>query len=188
VLPNTNFYTGITRTEPDLRKEVTNFLQGSYPEIAKKMPAVLRRMRRTASGGLTACVCVDDVTGEPDKDHFCAVCSGEGYLWDEIFLDVYKVVIKGDAGNAVKKQLASPSLWNVPIVLFYADYTKVITEDDKIVELNLNAAGKKIEPLKRTAIYRINTLFDFRADNGRLEYYKIATHKEDVKFLNGPSG
>jgi len=187
-MPNNNFYKGITRTEISLRDEMTNFLQGSYPEISKKIPAVLRRMRRTDSGGLTACACVDDVTGEPDKDHFCGFCFGDGYYWDEIFLDVYKVIIKSDVGNALKEQLASPSLWNIPVVLFYADYSEVITEADKIVELNLNTAGEKVKPLRRTAVYRINTLFDFRADNGRLEYYKIATYKEDVKFLNGPGG
>jgi hypothetical protein len=187
-MPNNNFYKNTTRTEIDMRKEMTNFLQGSYPEIAKKMPAILRRMRRTTSGTLTDCACVDDVTGEPDKDTFCGLCFGEGYYWDEIFLDVYKVVIKSDVGNALKEQLASPSLWNIPVVLFYTDYAETITEDDKIVELSLNTAGEVVEPYQRVAVYRINTLFDFRADEGRLEYYKIATYKEDVKFLNGPNG
>jgi len=186
-MPNYNFYKNTRRTEVDLRREVTNFLDGSYPEIAKKIIVILRRMRRDSSGNLTACSCVDDVTGEPDKDTFC-YCFGEGYLWDEIFLDAYKVVIKSDVGNALREDVISPTLLNIPIVLFYTDYSEVITEEDKIVELQLNTAGKLVKPYRRIAVYRINTLFDFRVDEGRLEYYKIATRKEEVKFLNGPVG
>ena len=186
-MPNYDFYNISRRSEVDLRREMTNFLQGSYPEIPKKTPAVLRRMRRDSNDNLIECGCVDDVTHEPDKDTFCW-CFGEGYLWDEIFLDVYKVIVKSDVGNALKEAWLPPGLSNVPITLFYTDYAETITEDDKIVELRLNNAGEIVKPYKRIAIYRINTLFPFRADKGRLEFYKIATYQEDIKFLNGPTG
>jgi hypothetical protein len=171
-----------------MRQELINFLDGSYPEIAKKQPVILRRMRRDSSRNLTACACVDEVTGEPDKDTFCINCYGEGWYWDEIFLDAYKVIIKSDVGNALKERVVAPSLANVPIVLFYTDYGETITEDDKIVELRLNNAGGIVSPYERVAVYRISTIFDFRADNGRLEYYKVATYKEDIAYLNGPDG
>jgi hypothetical protein len=115
-------------------------------------------------------------------------CFGEGWYWDEIFLDAYKVVIKSDVGNALIERTTAPSLANVPIVLFYTDYAETITRDDKIVELRLNNAGDIVRPYQRMAIYRISAIFDFRADNGRLEYYKIATYEEDVRFLNGADG
>jgi hypothetical protein len=187
-MPNSNFYRGIRKTEIDMRQEVINFLDGSYPEIPKKQPAILRRMRRDSDDNLIPCACVDDVTGEPDKDTFCLPCYGEGWYWDEVYLDVYKVIIKSDVGNALRERAIAPSLANIPIVVFYADYAETITKDDKIVELRLDNAGNIVQPAKRTAVYRIATLFPFRADNGRLEYYKIATYEEDIRFLNGASG
>ena len=53
--------------------------------------------------------------------------------------------------------------------------------------LALNNAGEVVAPKKRTAVYNIDAAWDYRADDGRLEYWKVFAHLEDVKYLNPPS-
>ena len=170
------------RTEPDMRQEMINTLDGAFPEIAKGQTAILRQM------STTQCPCVDFLTKEPDKDTYCPVCMGEGYLWDEIFITVYKVVLKSDVGNALKERLWAPGLINKPLVVFYVCFSVDVSKEDKVIELILDIEGAPVRPYKRRAIYRIGTVFDIRSDNGRLEYWKIDTYEEDVKFLNGSTG
>ena len=169
------------RTEPDMRQEIINTLDGSFPEIAKKQIAVLRKMRIPAQ----QCPCVDAVTHEPDKDTFCPFCWGEGFLWDEIFIDFYKVPLKGDAGNSENEEITSPGLMNEPIMVFYIRYSVDLTDNDKIIELQLDREGQPIRPYQRKRLYRIGTLIDMRSDNGRLEYWKVDCYSEFRKFLNG---
>jgi hypothetical protein len=188
-MPSDDFYSkALYRTEPSMRNEMINFLDGAFPEIAKKQRALLRKMRRDSSEDLIACACVDANTGEPDKDTWCPYCSGEGNYWDEEWLDVYKIILRSDVGNAFKETLLPATLQNIPIILFFTRYTSTITEDDKIIEMRLNTSGTVYQPYTRQAVYRIGTLFDMRSDNGRLEYWKIAAFKEERKFLNGPDG
>lgn len=186
-MPSTDFYSsGTYRSEVSLRDEMEHFLDGAFPEIAKKQKALIRKMRRDTDGDLVSCACVDDNTGEPDVDTFCPHCYGESYYWSEDWIDIYKVIIRSDVGNADRERLLPPTIQNIPVVLFFARYSEEITADDRIVELKLNADGTLYRPYTRLAIYKIGTLFDMRSDNGRLEYWKIAAYKEERKFLNGP--
>jgi len=52
--------------------------------------------------------------------------------------------------------------------------------------VNLDAEGDVVEPAKRTAIYGFDAIWDYRADRGRLEYYKGYGHLDNVKWLNAP--
>jgi hypothetical protein len=174
-----------SQSEINLREEMNNFLDGLYPEIAKKQPAVLRRMRRTATGALIECACIDASTKEADKSSWCPFCSGESYIWDEILVDIYKKVARSDTGNAITTQAPS-SVVNVPIVIFYLRSSVVLTEEDKIVELVLDEAGLPIRPYRRRAIYKIGQLIDFRSDNGKLEFWQVDGVAELSQFLNGP--
>ena len=178
-----NLYSQVN-TEPDLRKEFNNFLDGNFSEIAKKQKALLRRMRRDSNGNLIECDCVDEVTKEPDKDTFCISCNAEGYLWDEIFIDIYRKVVRSDVGNSTREHPIAPTLMNTPVVVFYMRSSVVVTEEDKVVELLLNSEGELIKPYKRRKIYRIGSLLDFRSDNGRIEFWQIDTYAEKVKFLS----
>ena len=203
------------RTEPDMRQEMINTLDGHRPEIAKKMTTVLRKMRRGTlvvvpedsdnpnqwkSGGkfyewtpgagndMLPCPCVDAVTKEPDKDHHCPICWGEGFLWDEVFFDTYKVIIKSEVGNALLEQLRGPGLITGPLVIFYTRYSEPITKQDKIVELVLDDEGIPVKPYFRKALHRIGNAIDLRGDHGRLEYWKLDCFEEYRKFLNGSGG
>lgn len=171
------------RTEPDMRQELENTLDGVYPEVAKKQRAVLRKMRRPLEDNV--CPCVDAVTKEPDKDHFCPICHGEGYLWDEEFMDIYKVVIKSDVGNALLDSLQSPGNIGPPLVTFYTRYSSNVTKEDRVVQLVLNDDGSPVQPYRRRAIYHIGLPIDFRSDNGKLEYWKLDCYLDERKFLNG---
>jgi len=184
-MSNNHFYNVGYQTEPNMRQEMNNFLDGSYPEIAKKQPAILRRMRRTTAGALIECDCVDDTTKEPDKSSYCPYCGGVGYIWDEIFVDVYKRVVRSDAGNAITVQ-APATIVNVPVVVFYLRSSVVLTEEDKIVELVLDESGVPVQPYRRRTVYRIGQLIDFRSDNGKLEFWQIDGVAELDQFLNGP--
>jgi len=83
--------------------------------------------------------------------------------------------------------MQTPGLINAPLIVFYIRYDSDITRKDKIVRLELDLEGDPVLPRKRQGIYRVNHLWDFRADNGKLEYWKIFTHLENVKYLNFPN-
>lgn len=182
------FYTTTSgkRTEPDMRLELNNTFDGIFPEIAKAQRGLLRKMRRTSTGDMIQCDCVDILTHEPDKDHFCPQCHGDSFLWDEEWLDFYKVVLRSDVGLSSKEDLIRPGLMNIPLVSFYVRGTVDITEQDKIVELVTDQEGVIIQPYRREYLYRITTALDFRSDHGKREYWKLDCYSEKRKFLNGP--
>lgn len=183
-MPKFNFYK-LGRSEPSMRDEMFRTLNGGFPEIAKKMPVLLRKMRRDTQGDLVSCECVDPVTKEQDKDFFCPLCHGEGHKWDEKLMDVYKVQIRSDVGNATKEKQFEPGILNIGVTTFYTTYDQPVTEDDKIVELVLDLEGIIAKPPKRLRLWRITTVVEFRADLGRVEFLKIGTFEEEYRFLNG---
>jgi len=177
------FYPG--RTEPDMRQELNNTLDGKWPEIAKKQPALLRKMRRDSYDNLIPCACVDELTHEPDRDTFCPICHGDGWIWDEVDVDIYRVILGSDVGQAIREEVIGPGLMNIPLMIFYMRSTVDITQDDKVVELVLTTEGIPVRPWQRKALYRISSAIDLRSDNGRLEYWKLDCYEEKHKFLNG---
>lgn len=181
------FYTRTSglSTEPDMRQELDNTFDGIFPEVAKTQKGLLRRMRRDTSDNLIQCQCVDILTHEPDVDHFCPVCHGEGYLWDEEWIEFYKVVLRSNVGLSSKEDLIKPGLMNVPLVSFYLRGTVELTEQDRIIELKTDNDGIPSRPYRREFLYRITTALDFRSDRGKLEYWRLDCYAEKRKFLNG---
>ena len=168
--------TGGDPREISLRSEMQSTLDGSSVEVPKKRQFLIRRMRLDA-GKKVPCECRSSLTKEGDKDILCGICMGEGYKWDEVLLSAYKSL-------TIPKEVAmAPGLINAPSVLFYTYHNAVVSKDDKIVELFLDLEGTPIQPMKRKAIYDIWFVEDYRLDNGRVEYLKLWTFKEDVKFL-----
>lgn len=182
-----DFYTNTAGAEPDMRQELINTFDGQLPEIPKAQPALLRKMQKDSNGNKILCPCVDSITKEPTKDRFCPICYGEGFYWTETNLQIYRTLEDSSVDNALRDKLRAQGLINIRIVVFYVRYDAQVTEDDKIVRLQLNLDGTATIPKKRLDIYRINTAWDYRSDNGKLEYWKVYTHREDVKHLNPPS-
>jgi hypothetical protein len=180
-----NVYGTIFPTEPDMRKEMRNTIHGSYPEIAKGTYGLHRKMRKDSQGQLEKCPCVDPVTKEPDKDNFCPICYGEGYLWDENFIRFYWVRFVGDSIVPIDKQ-TKPGTMDVPSNTFYLEYNSTIETQDKLIEIDLDSEGKIVQPIKRINIWRPEEIIRFRADTGKLEFIKVITLKEYARWLNAP--
>jgi hypothetical protein len=138
-------------------------------------------MRTDDAGDLVICPCVDEKTGEPDKDTICPYCWGEGYLWDEEWITYYKMLVSSHEGLVRKNQYYKPGVSNIPFVFFYLEHDVVPTRVDKIVEVSLDTEGDVSLPYTREAIYPIATPEAFRSDNGRIEYWRVAVVLESVK-------
>lgn len=173
-------------TEINLRREMINTMDGMFPEISKAQHGLLRKMRRDETFNLIPCPCVDKITQEPDKDRWCPICQGEGWLWDEEPMQLYKVLSGLSTTNALRDKLTPPGLINVPLVVFYIRYDSEITRQDRIVELILDNAGDPVVPYLRKSIHLPAALWDYRADNGKLEYWKAYTHEVSRKYINAP--
>lgn len=139
-------------------------------------------------GYLIPCSCISTSTGEQDIDSWCPICQGDFYLWEETFIDGYKVQLSSDVGKAVNNKLTATGLNNLPLMIFYTRSSVPITRADKIVEIWTNEEGEAIRPYLRKSLYRIVTPIDYRSDHGKLEYWKLDCHEEQRKFLNGPKG
>jgi hypothetical protein len=115
------------------------------------------------------------------------VCYGDGLIWTETETSLYKVPASSKAGDSLLDKQTPAGLLNIPLVVFYVRYSEEITKRDKIVLVELENDGTMVVPYRRKALYRINQLWDYRADNGKLEYWKVFAHEESVKYLNAPS-
>ena len=182
--PSMNYYTSSASTEPSMRDELINMLDGKYPEISKRQTGLLRKMNRDSNGNRILCGCVDPVTKEPDRSKFCPQCWGMSYLWTEEYCYFYRTVETAPLDSGRLSHLVDPGLINTVTMVFYVRYSSEINTDDRIIELELDAEGEVITPVKRRAAYRIKLPWDYRCDNGRLEYWKLFTHSETLKFLN----
>jgi hypothetical protein len=167
--------------EVDLRQEFYEFLYGSTTEVAKGRPGILKRMRKDADGDLIVCPCVDEKTGEPDRDTICPYCWGEGYYWDEEWIMYYKMLVSSQEGMVRKNSPNKPGLSNTPFVFFYLEYNVVPSRHDKIVEVSLGTTGDISLPYVRKAIYPIATAEAFRSDRGRIEYWRVAVVLDSIR-------
>jgi len=167
--------------EVDLRQEFYELLYGSATETAKGRPGILRRMRKDDDGNKIPCLCVDEKTGEPDKDTICPYCWSEGFLWDEEWVTYYKTLVSSHEGLVRKNQPNKAGMSNTPFVFFYLEYDIVPDRYDKIVEVALDTEGDISLPYTREAIYSIATAEPFRSDEGRIEYWRMATVLDSIK-------
>jgi hypothetical protein len=187
-VPGTDLYSSSTTgSEPNMRQEIINMFDGAFPEVAKAQDGLLRKMRRDSNGNRITCACVDPVTKEPDKDQWCPLCEGEGFYWDEEELQFYCHIAGRDVTNAMRETLARPGLIDVPIVIFYIRYESLITKDDRVVRLVLENDGSAVQPRVRRDIFGLGLVWDYRADNAKLEYWKGYGYQMITKHLNPPA-
>lgn len=155
--------------EIDLRKEFDILIYGNQNSIPHGHWAILRKMRRNEDNSLVACVCHKAAsTHEADPD--CSYCLGEGYLWDESWQKIYKMTIGPDGGQAKKYVHMPNGFERTEYLVFYLRYDCGIQYEDKIIEVFLDAEGRPFSPLKRKNIFRLETIVEYRSDNGRIEY------------------
>ena len=88
-------------------------------------------------------------------------------------------------GNVYREIVEAPGLQNSSMSVFFCKSLVDITQKDKIIELSLDTEGELSVPFRRRALHKIVAVVDYRADNGRLEYWKLDCYEEKRKFLNG---
>lgn len=181
---STSFFGG--NSEPSMRDEFINTMDGNFPEIAKAQKLVLRRMNRDSSGNLTPCGCVDLLTHEPDKDRACPICYGMGYLWSESYVEGYKINLGVEVRNALLMQMQPFGNLTIPQTVFYLKYDVDVDIRDRIVEIDLDNEGEPILPLSRIKVHMIGNCWKYKSDRGRVEYIKLWTTEESLKYLNLP--
>ncbi len=114
-------------------------------------------------------------------------CFGEGYYWDESYVQIYKVNLGNEVRNALLPRLESFGNLAFPLTTFYLRYDVEMDNSDKLVEIQLESDGSVSSPVTRTRIYKIGNIFYYRADDGRLEYIKIWASEDNVKYLMPPA-
>lgn len=183
-----NFY-GKLGGSIDLRSEFKRILDGDFFEPSKAVWGLLRSMNVDSSGNLVHCPCVDKNTGEPDKDYYCPICMAEKYLWTESLIKFYRVSITAaDHGtsNSVFTKVKEYGGTTVSNHIFYFEFDVDIKKVDKIIDIKLDLEGNILKPIKRDIIWRINEIHKYRGDRGRVEFIKVFTSNEDVKYLTSP--
>jgi len=168
-------------TEIDLRAEFRRFLYGYGREIPKGQRGLLRRMRLDDDGKLIECVCLDEVTKEPEIDYACPYCAGEGYLWTEEWITFYKVEVSTNEGLVRKDNPEKAGIYNIPYTFFYVEYFVNPSGHDKVIEVDRELDGKISSPYRRSAIYTMSRCQPFRSDSGRIEYWRLAGAKRSIK-------
>lgn len=174
-----NFYNSSNDAGINMRHEMINFLDGSIFEVSKSQRGVVRKIRLNDVGDPVLCPCVDNITREQDRDYFCPICLGERYLWDEKFIDFYKVQ-RGDANGLHSKEVGNI---HTDINIFYLSYTANINKYDKLIEITLNLDGTVRYPIKRVDMWQITEIVELRLDFGKVEFIKAFARKEDAKYL-----
>jgi len=177
---STLFPVGSGGNEIDLREEFRRLLYGFGQELPKGQKGILRRMRIDDDGNKIQCSCVDELTHEPDKDFACPYCLGEGYYWDEEWITYYKTLVSSNEGLVRKNQLEKGGITNIPFAFFYLEYQVSPTVYDRIIEVERELSGDPNTPYVRSALFGISTAQSFRSDQGRIEYWRLATVRHNI--------
>lgn len=158
--------------EIDLRSELEKMFSGDSGEIPKEQKFVLRKIRLNGDEPVP-CACQDELTKEGDSIDVCPFCLGEGYCWDEGFVYGYVMFNDTKAHLSAKRVQIQSGVVSAYDKVFYLRYNETITYNDKIIELKLDSEGIPLIPYKRKAIYKPQTIIDYRSDFGRKEYIAI---------------
>jgi hypothetical protein len=165
--------------EIDLRKEFDDIVFGVGGCKPHNHLVLVRQARRASDGSLIKCACVSELTDEPDTENQCPYCLGEKYIWDERFSRCYSTLLGADGGKANRTKRIQPGEVRTDYKIFYFRYDEKVSYRDKIIELSLDLEGKLVIPYKREIIYRPETIQEYRADNGRVEYLAIYCREEN---------
>jgi hypothetical protein len=182
-----SYYGSTSVTEPNMRQELINTLDGQFPEIAKGAYGILRRVSRESDGSPIQCECVDPVSKEFDKTKFCPICFSTGFLFEEEYIKYYHTLAETSFASNRRQHILPPGISDATFDVFYVQYDKNITQEDRIIEILLDNAGGIVYPVTYLMSYRIDKAWSYRSDNAKLEYWKIFTHQEETKFIGKPT-
>lgn len=177
-MSSSRFYNKKTslRKEIDLRSELNKTLKGSSTEIPKAYSIYLRKFRYDNNHKIK-CICNQAKEGQ--RHEKCTVCLGEGYLWDEICIDVFKKDLGSDSAKAGASLLTEIGRNRKSFAVFYIQSFVEIDEDDKLIEIKIDKEGDPILPVRRLQVWQINTLNSKRGDSGRIEFITAYCQREN---------
>lgn len=178
-----NPYINTSATEINLRDELHNMFHGNGYEIKKSHRGLLRRMRRDSNNLLISCSCKSSLTDEADRDVDCPFCLGEGYYWDEEWINLRWVDIGGTLTKMTYKTMPfSPGALDVDTKVFFLEYFVNPSYYDRIIELKSDAEGDLIQPFTRYRIFKPQSVIPYRSDNGRIEFTAVFCSQKDAIF------
>jgi hypothetical protein len=91
----------------------------------------------------------------------------------------YSAFVGPQGGLANKDRFTPPGDVKSDYKAFYLRYDTPFKANDKVVEVLLDIEGKIVVPCVRTNIFKPQTIAEYRADNGRMEFIAIYCREED---------
>lgn len=140
---------------------------------------LIRRARRDDKGQPIDCACIQPLQGHHASPN-CSYCHGEGFLWDEEWVVGYVNSLSSSSGLANNFLRYNPGILNRDLKIFYLRYDTDLKHGDKIVEVKLDSEGRVSTPYVRESIYKPQTIYDARSDNGRIEFFEVYCREEDA--------
>jgi hypothetical protein len=67
-----------------------------------------------------------------------------------------------------------------PSIIFYFESDANTKVGDAVIEIKLDAEGRIVDPIHKTRKWRIELSEHMRADNGRVEYYRVSCKLEPL--------
>lgn len=184
-----DFYTDSSAQNIDLRSELHSLIYGSTDVIAQGRNVVLRELTNT-----TCLACWDKTAGGSKNPH-CKYCDGEGYMWSERVIKLYQVrgvapVYKpGNLATGQYPQMDAGYLASDRGTAFceysvFPNYERYTNDEqsryDMLYELKVDANGRTVSPLVRTAKWKVLTVVPWHGDQGRVEFFELGLQKADV--------
>lgn len=171
-----NFYK--KSKEIDLRENFDNLVFGKNGNTPHNHLVLLRKRKLDSNNNFIKCNCVNNISKEANSESNCQFCLGEGYIWKETFYRCYSTLLGADGGKANRTRRIMGGSIRTDYKIFYFKFDTKISYKDKIVELRLDNEGNVSVPYQRDAIYKPETIQEYRADNGRLEYIVVYAREE----------
>ncbi len=172
----------------NLREEFSQTIRGNGTEAARGIPGIYRRMRRDSNNNLIPCYqCRKVGVQGSSKAHVCDACLGAGFLWDETWIQYYSA--PGYSAGRSKSNLKQgieigPLETNLEVI--YLEAGVIPDVYDQIISVVLDAEGGILQPYQRRNAYDIRAIDEYRLDNGRLEYWRLACFKMTLGYWGQP--
>ncbi len=149
---------------------------------------LLRRIRRAPGGQLTLCPqCRKIGTQDHALYHICDKCLGIGYIWDEEWIKYYQWPGTGVARSRAKyKGYAEAGTLETNLMVIYLEAKVNPILEDKLIEVDFDDAGNPLQPYARRGLFDIRAIDDYRLDNGKMEYFRLACMKTTVGYYGQP--
>lgn len=182
---------GSTAGGIDMRAEFTALLRGDDGQPRLGEYAIFRKMRREPNGKPTLCPrCRKIGVQESRIGSECGLCLGVGYLWDEEWVIVYRwsgtSVSRSRSGY---KKFEMFGVINTDLAVIYMEYYGTPTTEDKLISVVTDSEGKPVlsgGQYQRLEMFDFRTVDRYRADNAKLEYWRVTANKISIGRFGQP--